>query len=92
MGKFYILPVGIIYFYNMVESDTHTISMAASDLSWSEIDKRAKGLGFKSRSSYLQYLSEKDIYKSNMEKKDIILIILFFEMSMITLLLAVGVL
>ena len=68
-----------------METDTHTISMAASKLSWNEIDKRANNLGFKNRSSYIQYLTEKDIYKNKIEKTNILIIVMFLEMSMITL-------
>jgi len=76
----------------MSNIDTHTISMGASQLSWDDIDNRAKEIGFKTRSSYIQYLAEKDIYKSKMDKRDIFIIIMFIEMSMLTLLLAIGVL
>ena len=44
----------------MSEVDTHTISIAGSELSWEDVDARAKHYGF-NRSKYTQYLYEKDI-------------------------------
>lgn len=49
-------------------SDTHTISMAYSELNWDDIDKRARNIGFKDRSKYIQYLAEKDIGYSRIKK------------------------
>ena len=43
-----------------MQEDTYTISFAGSDLTWDDVDARAKEYGFK-RSKYIQYLVEKDI-------------------------------
>ena len=49
-------------------SDTHTISMAASKLNWDDIDQRARQIGFKDRSKYIQYLAERDIHYGRYKK------------------------
>ena len=61
----------------MSEADTHTISIAGSDLTWEDVDARAKEYGF-NRSKYTQYLYEKDINPNKKQRfKNNILIFLF---------------
>ena len=70
--------------------DTHTISMAASELGWDDVDTRAKQIGFKDRSKYIQFLVERDIHKGKYDKiKDLYIfeIIVLIFLSMITVLL-----
>ena len=72
-------------------SDTHTVSMDASELSWDDADERGKKIGFKDRSKYIQYLIEKDIYKGKFDKlRSVIdLLIMLIGFSIIILILLV---
>jgi len=62
-----------------------TISIDADVLK--EIDDHVKKSVFKDRSSFLQYSAEQTIHKKKINKTQILVIIMFLEMSMITLLL-----
>jgi len=68
-------------------TDTHTISMAASKLSWEDVDKRVKSIGFNNRSQYIQYLVEKDLEKKRFENIRITEVMLLIMMSVIILML-----
>jgi len=46
--------------YETNERDCHTISMASSNLSWEDVDKKVRNSPFRNRSQYIQYLIEKD--------------------------------
>ena len=67
----------------MGEIDTHTISIAGSDLSWEDVDTRAKDYGF-NRSKYTQYLYEKDINpnKKQQFKNSIVVFLLLLLIMM----------
>jgi len=70
----------------MYEQPTHTISIAGSDLSWDDVDARAKKYGF-NRSKYTQYLYEKDINPTRMGRlKENVTI---FLLSLLTMMVAV---
>jgi len=68
-------------------TDTHTISMDASKLSWEDVDKRARSIGFKKRSQYIQYLVEKDIERKRFENIKITEIMMLIMMAAILLML-----
>ena len=72
-----------------MQEDTNTISFAGSDLTWEDVDARAKEYGFK-RSKYIQYLVEKDINPNKKQrlKNNIILylLLLLIMMEMIIIL------
>ena len=72
----------------MSEVDTHTISIAGSELSWEDVDTRAKHYGF-NRSKYTQYLYEKDINPNKKQrfKNSIILYLLLLLIMMEALIL-----
>ena len=59
----------------------HSISMAGSDLSWEDVDRRAHSIGFKERSRYIQYLAEKDIHKSKHDFKQIFLVVMLLLLA-----------
>jgi len=63
--------------------------MDASELSWADVDQRAKSIGFKDRSKYIQYLVEKDISRSKYELSLIFKIIVLLELSAILMILTV---
>jgi len=67
--------------------DHHSISMAASKLSWEDVDKRVKQIGFNNRSQYIQYLVEKDIEKKRFENVKITEIMMLMMMAAILLML-----
>jgi len=52
-----------------------------------EIDEHVKKSVFKDRSSFLQYAAEQNIHKKKINKFQIMVIIMFLEMSAITVLL-----
>jgi len=72
----------------MGEVDTHTISIAGSELSWEDVDKRAKDYGF-NRSKYTQYLYERDINPNKKQrfKNNILVFLLLLLLLMETILL-----
>lgn len=47
-------------------TEIKSISLAASQVSWDDVDIRSKNLGFNDRSSYIQYLIERDIFRKRM--------------------------
>ena len=47
-------------------TEIKSISLAASQVSWDDVDSRSKNLGFNDRSSYIQYLIERDIFRKRM--------------------------
>ena len=55
-----------------------------------EIDGRVKQVGFDNRSSYLQYLAERDIHKKKINKENIILVTVLLLFGMVTLALLLG--
>lgn len=65
--------------------DTHTISMAGSHLTWDDVDNHANSVGFKERSKYIQYLVEKDIFKTKRDLKQTMMIIMLLLLSMMSL-------
>lgn len=67
-------------------TDTHTISMAGSKLDWDDVDKRAKSIGFRERSKYIQYLAERDIEHKRFENIRITEVLLLLGMALIVLL------
>jgi len=69
--------------------DAHSISMAASKLSWEDVDKRARSIGFNGRSQYIQYLVEKDINRSRIDEKYITWVLMSITFVMVLLLLLV---
>ena len=68
----------------MVEAH-HSISMSGSKLSWDDVDKHSKSVGFRERSKYIQYLVEKDIYKTKHDFKQTFVIILLLMLAMMSL-------
>jgi len=70
----------------------HSISMGGSELSWDDVDQRAHKLGFKERSRYIQYLVEKDIFKSKLNLKENLGVILLLILAMVTMTLVMQVL
>lgn len=71
----------------MTSKDCHTISMDGSKLSWKDADERAKQIGFKERSQYVQYLIERDIEHKRFENIKIREIIMFMMLALIVLML-----
>jgi len=67
--------------------DNKTISMDASKLSWEDVDKRVKQIGFNNRSQYIQYLVEKDIERKRFENVKITEIMMLIMMATILLML-----
>jgi len=74
-----------------MQEDVKSISLQASKLSWSDIDKRANDLSFKDRSRYTQYLYEKDYYKSKYDLKSTFMIILLLFLAMVSLMILIKV-
>jgi len=72
----------------MGEIDTHTISIAGSELSWDDVDSRAKAYGF-NRSKYTQYLYEKDINPNKKQrfKNSIVVFLLLLLTAMVSIIL-----
>jgi len=62
-----------------------TISLQASKITWNDVDKRAESTGFKDRSRYIQYLVEKDIYKSKHDYNQILIIVLLLLLALMSL-------
>lgn len=65
----------------------HSISISGSKLTWDDVDRYAKSVGFKERSKFVQYCLEKEIYKSKIRFKDILVIINLLLMAMIMIVL-----
>jgi len=68
-----------------MQDEGRTISLSASELSWDDVDQHATSKGFKERSRYIQYLVEKDIYKTKHNYKEILVITLLLLLSIMTL-------
>lgn len=77
---------------NPDEKDCHTISMASSKLSWSDVDQKVKNGTFRNRSQYIQYLVERDINKKRFEKYNKIIntLIMLLGFCTIILLIIIG--
>lgn len=69
------------------EKVSHSISMGASKLSWDMIDKRADSIGFTNRSGYIQYLCERDIYRSRLDYTMLFDLLILASLSVIILIL-----
>jgi len=94
MPMFYIVVITKCFFAMSENiSDVHTISMASSEISWNDVDDYWKSIGFKDRSKYVQYLIEKDMYRTKRDFKSsfIIILLLFLAMVSLMILLKVGV-
>ena len=63
----------------------HSISMSSSKLDWDDVDKHSKSVGFRERSKYIQYLVEKDIFKTKHDFKQILVIVLLLLLAMMSL-------
>jgi len=63
----------------------HSISMAGSELNWEDVDKHSQSKGFKERSRYIQYLVEKDIYKTKRNYIQTLMIVLLLLLAMMSL-------
>lgn len=61
------------------------ISLQASKISWNDVDKHATSVGFKDRSRYIQYLVEKDIFKTKHDYKQTFVIVLLLLLAMMSL-------
>jgi len=67
------------------------ISMAGSKLGWEDVDHRAKSIGFRERSKYIQYLVERDIEHSRFENIRIMEVTSLLLMVMILLVLIIRI-
>ena len=68
-----------------MQEHTKAISLSASEISWDDADRRAKSIGFKERSKYIQFLIERDIHKNRHDYKQILVIILLLILAMMSL-------
>jgi len=80
----------IVYLYILnkllfMQEYIKTISLQASKITWNDVDKRAESTGFKDRSRYIQYLVEKDIYKSKHDYNQILIIVLLLLLALMSL-------
>lgn len=68
----------------LLVSTHHSISMLGSKLTWDEVDKHLQSIGFKERSKYIQYLVEKDIYRTKQDFKQILVIVILLLLAMMS--------
>jgi len=68
-----------------MQEQVRTISLQASEISWDDVDLKARNTGFKDRSRYIQYLVEKDIFKSKHDFTHIFTIVILLILAMLTL-------
>lgn len=74
----------------MIDVDTRSVSLAASELTWTEVDERAKKLGL-DRSKYVQQLLGIEIENDLLNNKKIFekKIISFIDITIILLLIGI---
>lgn len=68
-----------------MQEHTKAISLLASKFSWDDVDRHLESIGFKERSKYIQYLVEKDIYKTKHNHGQTLVIVLLIILAMMSL-------
>ena len=71
-------------------SDSKTISMDASDLSWCEVEEDAVKMGFKNTSSYIQYCVEYFHHKRKWRELQVIKMLMVMALVELTVLLLLS--
>jgi len=72
-----------------MRDDYHTISMASSEYTWDDVDKRIKETGSRNRSQYIQNLIENDLNPKKRVKIIEVVILLILAIIVLEILIVV---